>query len=315
MAEAERTIGIDTSCYTTSVAAADRSTVSQRKTMLSVPLGSRGLRQSDAVFQHVKNLPELIEGILSECRDCRVRAVGVSSRPTDAEGSYMPVFLVGRLAAVSVAQALGVPLIETTHQAGHIRAALYGNEDLLEKDSLIALHLSGGTTDVLHVEIRNRMPDTIQCIGGSSDLHAGQFVDRVGVRMGLPFPSGQSLEAVARKAQRRDISIPSTVNGSVCSFSGQESYALRLWENGISNEEIAYAVYDCLARTIVKMIKSAAARYPGTPVLLSGGVAGSALLREMLRDRTGLEIRYAREGFSSDNAAGIALIALDRTAE
>ncbi len=308
----ELTIGIDTSCYTTSVAAADRSTVSQRKTMLSVPIGSRGLRQSDAVFQHVKNLPDLIDGILTDCGERRISAVGVSTKPTGAVGSDMPVFLVGRLAAVSLSGALKVPLVETTHQEGHIRAALYGNEDLLEKDSLIALHLSGGTTDVLHVEIRGGRPAGIRCIGGSSDLHAGQFVDRVGVRMGMPFPCGQSLEETAKRAQRRDIHIPSTVNGAVCSFSGQESYALRMWENGVSNEEVAYAVYDCLARTVAKMIRSAAAEYPGSPVLLSGGVAGSALLRELLRERTGIPIRYAEEGFSADNAAGVALTALDR---
>ena len=306
------TVGIDTSCYTTSVAAADRSTVSQRKTMLSVPIGSRGLRQSDAVFQHVKNLPDLVSGILSDCGERKICAVGVSTRPTGTEGSYMPVFLVGKLSAVSLAGALKVPLVEITHQQGHIRAALYGNEDLLEKGSLIALHLSGGTTDVLHVEICGGTPGEIRCIGGSSDLHVGQFVDRVGVRMGLPFPSGQSLEETARKAQRRDIHIPSTVNGAVCSFSGQESYALRMWENGVSNEEIAYAVYDCMARTIAKMIRSAAQEYPEAPVLLSGGVAGSALLRELLRERTGIPIRYAREGFSSDNAAGAALTALDQ---
>ncbi len=175
-------LGVDTSCYTTSVCCvSEEGIVFERRTMLSVPLGDRGLRQSDGVFQHVRNLPPLIDALLSGIDRTAVCAVAVSAKPTADEDSYMPVFLAGKLAAVSVADALGVPLLETTHQAGHIRAAMLDNEYAIPKDEpFLAMHLSGGTTDLLSVRLVNGTVGAIERIGGCSDLHAGQFVDRVG---------------------------------------------------------------------------------------------------------------------------------------
>ena len=332
-------IGIDTSCYTTSVACVSAlapkmqdsaggsagpaggkdadgygGIVFEKRTMLSVPLGGRGLRQSDAVFMHVRNIPQLMEDLFKNIHGGDVGAVCVSAKPTAGAESYMPVFLAGVAAARAVAAALDAPLYESTHQAGHVRAALLHNEALFSHKQILALHLSGGTTDVLLVELdgAKRTLGDITPIGGSDDLHAGQFVDRVGVRLGLPFPSGQSLEKLARLAARKDIRLPSSVHGLRCSFSGQETKALRLWDEGALNEEIAYGVYDCLARTVTKLIQNAVEAYGGLPVLLSGGVSSSGLLRELLSQRLDRQLYYASEGLSADNAVGAALLGLDQ---
>ncbi len=158
--------------------------------MLSVPLGERGLRQSDALFQHVRQLPPLIERALSSVNCAELSAVAVSAKPTVAEDSYMPVFLAGKLAAGSIAASLGIPLYETTHQAGHIRAAMFGQEREIGAAPFLAMHLSGGTTDLLTVRLQNGLIDEIDRIGGCSDLHAGQFVDRVGVKSACRFRAG-----------------------------------------------------------------------------------------------------------------------------
>lgn len=279
--------------------------------MLSVPLGERGLRQSDAVFQHVRNLPSLIEEMMHEIDRSSVQAVAVSAKPTANEASYMPVFLAGKLAAVSLSSALNVPLIETTHQAGHVRAALLGQEELFSANTFLAMHLSGGTTDLLLVHSENGLIEAIERIGGCDDLHAGQFVDRVGVRLGLPFPSGVSLEVLARAAQDRSLKLPASVKGLNCSFSGQESQCQRLIESGTERETIAYAVYDNMARTFAKLLRNAFVETGVKTALLSGGVSGSLLLRDLLRDRLGSELYYAPKGLSSDNAVGAALLARD----
>ena len=306
-------VGIDTSCYTTSVACVStEGIVFEKRTMLSVALGDRGLRQSDAVFQHVKNLPPLVDALFSEVRGEDVAAVAYSGMPTGAPDSYMPVFLAGKGTAKAIASALHAPLVETTHQLGHVRAALFRNDALLSADKLFALHLSGGTTDVLSVTLCNGALGDIAPLGGSDDLHAGQFVDRIGVRMGLPFPAGCSLEALANGAACRNVKLPSYVRGLHCSFSGQETHALRLLDGGAAKAEVAFAVYDCLARTIGKLIENAAAEYGARPVLLSGGVSGSVLFRTLLEARTKQKLYYAWEGLSSDNAVGVALHGLDR---
>ena len=306
-------LGVDTSNYTTSVSCVStEGIVFERRTMLSVPLGERGLRQSDAVFQHVRNLPPLIEAMLGSIERGCVRAVAVSSKPTAAEESYMPVFLAGKLAAVSVASSLHVPLYETTHQAGHVRAALLGQEALANESPLLAMHLSGGTTDLLLVRCESGLIGEIARIGGCEDLHAGQFVDRVGVRLGLPFPSGVSLEALAREASDHSIKLPASVKALNCSFSGQESQCQRMIDGGADKSAVAYAVYDGMARTFAKLLTNAFVETGCRTALLSGGVSGSLLLRELLQQRLKHTLFYAQSGLSSDNAVGVALLARDR---
>ena len=303
-------LGVDTSNYTTSVSCvSNEGIVFERRTMLSVPLGDRGLRQSDAVFQHVRNLPPLISAMLAGIERESIRAVAVSVKPTAAEESYMPVFLAGKLAATSIASSLGAPLYETTHQAGHVRAALLGQEERFSGSPFLAMHLSGGTTDLLLVHREAGIIGAIEHIGGCDDLHAGQFVDRVGVRLGLPFPSGISLEALVRTADDRTIKLPASVKALNCSFSGQESQCQRLIDGGAAQESVAFAVYDCMARTFAKLLTTAFAETGCKTALLSGGVSGSLLLRELLQQRLNAELFYARSGLSSDNAVGTALLA------
>lgn len=305
-------LGVDTSNYTTSVACvSEEGIVFERRTMLSVALGERGLRQSDAVFQHVKNLPSLIEAMLARIDRKSVLAVAVSAKPTGAENSYMPVFLAGMLAAKSIAASLNTPLYETTHQAGHVRAAMFGQETQISETPFLAMHLSGGTTDLLKVNRRNGMVGDIERIGGCEDLHAGQFVDRVGVRLGLPFPSGARLERLATAATDRSVRLPSSVKDLNCSFSGQETQCQRLIDRGAEGETVAYAVYDCMARTFAKLLRHAMEQTGGHTALLSGGVSGSELMRKLLSDRLNQELLYAKNGLSSDNAVGAALLARD----
>ena len=306
-------IGIDTSCYTTSVACTDgKSIVFSKGTMLSVAFGDRGLRQSEGLFQHVRQLPPMLAELLSTIDRDRICCVSVSAAPTAKPDSYMPVFLAGLGQAETIAATLGVPLIRTDHQSGHIRAALYGNEELLDRGRFFAVHISGGTTDLLLVEPHRDVPYRIETIGFSNDLHAGQFVDRVGVALGLPFPAGKHLEALAEQAEQKNVKLASAVKGTECSFSGAESAAQRLLHT-VPDAELAYGVYDCLARTLVKLFENAKREHGDLPVLVCGGVASSELLRTMLKKKFSGKLYFGKPEFSSDNAVGVALIGSDRS--
>ena len=293
-------IGIDTSCYTTSAACAENgSIVSDRRTMLRVASGERGLRQSDGVFQHVRNLAEIMPALMADAERTRIKAVAVSTRPRPERDSYMPVFLAGKTAAITLANALDVRLIELSHQQGHVRAALYGNEQLMGR-RFLGMHISGGTTEIFTVGSNLE----IGLIGGCADLHAGQLVDRVGVSLGMAFPSGKPA-----------VRLPIWVRGTQCSFSGTESAAQRLIEQGTDGADIAYAVYDAMARTFHKLIVNAADETGLDCVLIAGGVASSGLLRKMLRERMAkrghVDVRFGEARLSSDNAVGIALMCQD----
>lgn len=306
-------LGIDTSCYTTSVACTDqKSIVFMKGTMLSVAFGDRGLRQSDGVFQHVKQLPPLLTELFSTVPREQIACVAVSGSPTSQSNSYMPVFLPGRGQAEALAAALGVPLVITDHQSGHIRAALFGNEELLQRERFFAVHISGGTTDLLLVEPHRDKPYAVLPVGCSTDLHAGQFVDRVGVALQLPFPAGKHLEALANQAQNRDVKLASAVQGTTCSFSGAESAAQRM-VGTVPDAELAFGVYDCLARTLGKLFCNAVQTYGDLPFLVCGGVASSQLLRTLLRQRFAGSLYFGRPELSRDNAFGVALIGADRS--
>lgn len=308
-------LGFDTSCYTSSAACIDLNGILRdERIVLSVADGERGLRQSDAVFQHTRNLEKIIPPLLESIDTKAVSAVGVSSCPSGRENSYMPVFLSGKMAASAVAAALGVPLHYFTHQQGHIRAALYGNEDLIGK-KFVAFHLSGGTTDILEVTERFE----ISRVGGSTDINAGQLVDRIGVKLGLHFPAGKSLEEIAARfalGSSCSCMLPSSVRGFNCSFSGIETKAAGFIDSGVAKEHIAIAIYDCIARTISKLIKNISLEREVDSFLLAGGVASSSILREMLAERLrGIDVNlfFAKTELASDNSVGIALLAMDST--
>ena len=301
-------LGIDTSCYTTSAAmAAGGRIIAFERKLLPVPAGERGLRQSEAVFAHIKQLPEVLEKTIGEA-GVRPGCVCVSASPRDGADSYMPVFAAGEAFARAVAAASGIPLFRTTHQRGHIRAAMIGTA--IGKEDFLAVHLSGGTTDVM----LRRRDGGITLIGTSLDLHAGQLVDRIGVRLGLPFPSGRDLEETALRAPAPPRALLKvSMDGGNCHLSGCESQLLRLLDGGLAPEDAAAEVYSVLCRTVLRMLSFAKEKTGVGRCLVAGGVASSLLLREMMRERNGkrglgLELFFGEPRYSSDNAAGVALL-------
>lgn len=302
-------IGIDTSNYTTSCAlfeASEAKLYSNVKCLLGVKEGERGLRQSDAVFAHVKNLPSVTAEALSEIEPESLAAVGVSVSPRDNEGSYMPCFLTGEAAAASLANAVKRPLHRFSHQAGHVMAAIYssGSPDLLMSEHL-AFHVSGGTTELLSVKPRGVGFD-IEKLGGTLDLNAGQAIDRIGVLMGLKFPCGPALEALAL-ANTEPLPKPKlSVNGCECNLSGLENKAQKLLSEGKSREYTAAFVLDFVARTLIELTKNALDGR-NIPVLYAGGVMSNSIIKDMIKKR-GFDARFALPAFSSDNAVGTALL-------
>ena len=291
-----RALGIDTSNYTTSAAVFDGSGGYNAGRLLEVRPGELGLRQSDALFQHIKHLPGRFAELQAEGWLTGLSAVGASTRPRAVEGSYMPCFLAGEGQGRTLADALGVPFYAVSHQQGHIAAAAWsaGRLELLDRP-MLAWHLSGGTTELLYVE-----PDGVnvraQCVGGTSDISAGQLIDRTGVLLGLPFPAGKALDALASKSGPVR-GFPVKLNGLTFSLSGMEN-------KGKALAEIARFTLETVASAVRRATDAARKRWPGLPVLCSGGVASNRLLRTVMSDAA-----FAGPQYSTDNAMGAAILA------
>lgn len=305
-------LGIDTSCYTTSCALVDENLalIHETRKLLPVPQGDRGLRQSEAVFVHIRQLPALLQDLMSQ-HPHSIAAVCVSAQPVDGEDSYMPVFQAGLSMAQGIASVMRAPLYQTTHQRGHLAAARIGQHSMPE-DRYVGLHLSGGTTDLLRVE-----GERLELLGSSLDLHAGQLIDRVGVRLGLQFPAGPHLEKLAMQGIPRG-RYAAVVRDGTCHLSGIEAAAMRDIAQGTLNpEDIAAEVFDAVARSVFKMLDWAVQHTGMTDALLFGGVASSQLLRSALHQRVAdrrskLKLHFGAPALSGDNAAGVAMIGAQR---
>lgn len=303
-------LGIDTSNYTTSAALFDSeaNTIIQSKKLLPVKAGELGLRQSDAVFAHVKQLGDMVQNVFDEYRE-EITAIGVSTRPRDIDGSYMPCFLVGEMAASCLGAALKVPVLPFAHQQGHVAAALYsaGRLDLF-RERFIAFHLSGGTTEALLVEPSAERIIRCTKIGGSMDLKAGQAVDRVGVMLGLPFPAGKYLEELALKSDRK-FKIKPVMKGMECCLSGVENKCRKMLENGEKPEDIALFCLKSVEAALCGMTDATLSEYGKLPLVYAGGVMSNCIIRNTIENKYGGI--FAKPEFSSDNAAGIAVLAAE----
>ena len=351
-------LGMDTSCYTTSVALLDEAgaLVGEAWQILSVKPGRCGLQQSEMVFQHTRNLPRLVEEAVEQVLQSErvegaevgsagatglaglaaagyeLAAIGVSGYPRPLENSYMPAFLAGLSVARSVAAVTGAKLHVLSHQENHLEAGLWsaGGPD---EDKFLLLHASGGTTDVLLAERQQNGRYRITEVGGSLDLHAGQFVDRIGVALGLQFPTGPALEALAEEALKRVeaaseseasacaaekaeimVELPVSVRKLKVSLSGPCTAALRKLEAGAEPAALALGVENALAETFARVLRNGAQEYRVRDVLLVGGVGSNKYIRQHVEKKLA-KLRYpvrlwVPEGrYSCDNATGCAAFA------
>ena len=311
-------LGIDTSCYTTSLFFMDREghAAAETRRILKVKPGGCGLQQSEMLYQHTRNLPELMEEAARGHRFI-VRGIGVSARPRPREDSYMPAFLAGLGFARSLAALYGIPLWQISHQENHLEAALWSANGP-DADRFLFLHASGGTTDLLLAEKENAAYRLTE-IGGSLDLHAGQFVDRVGVALGLDFPAGPALEQLAE--QHTEIpEIPVSVHKTKVSLSGPCTWVLRAIEKAkpeteespIAAANLAAGVQWGLAETFVRMIRNGAAEHNVKHVILAGGVCANRWIRNHIVEKLAkrnIRVWMPDNRYSGDNASGCAAYA------
>lgn len=372
-------LGIDTSCYTTSVALMDEAgqLLGEARQILSVKPGRCGLQQSEMVFQHTRNLPRLMEEAVGQVfgsvktgdgstangvaveedgavntsglaglasAGYELAAIGVSGYPRPLENSYMPAFLAGLSVARSVAAVTGARLEIISHQENHLEAGLWSAGGPAV-DRFLLLHASGGTTDVLLAERQQNGRYRITEVGGSLDLHAGQFVDRIGVALGLQFPTGPALEALAKQALERSalvdaeanavaseavsepsiasgieagavpmVELPVSVRKLQVSLSGPCTAALRKLQAGADPAALALGVEHALAETFARVLRNGAQEYRVRDVLLVGGVGSNNYIRQHVEQKLA-KLRYpvrlwVPEGrFSCDNATGCAAFA------
>lgn len=300
-------IGFDTSNYTTSVAAyfPQEGRVLQKKLLLPVKKGEKGLRQSDAVFHHTVQLSTVYEELMNR-EKFTVEGVCASVKPCLREDSYMPCFLVGKNTARCVALSSGVECFETAHQNGHIAAALFSADRLdLLASQFVAFHLSGGTTEALLVTPDENEVFSCERIASSLDLKAGQAVDRVGLMLGLSFPCGKELDSLACQSLTQ-YKIKAPMKDLDCSLSGLENKCKIMVQSGEQSCDVARFCIDYISSALDSMTERVIEKYGTLPLVYSGGVMSNSIISKKFKEK--YNAIFAKPEFSCDNAAGVAII-------
>lgn len=302
-------LGIDTSNYTTSVALInlDTNEVTYSRKLLPVKNGEAGIRQSEAVFHHQKQLPVVIKDLIKD-EKYDIISIGVTNKPRNIEGSYMPCFMTGYTFAESLSTLMSIPCFTTSHQINHILSALKGtnNMDFIKKE-FIAFHISGGTTDCLLISPDKNDIIKARQFSSSLDLKAGQAIDRVGLMLGLSFPCGKELEKLALSSNY-NFKEKIKLKGNDCCLSGLENKCKKMLESGELKEDIAMYCLSYIGNTIIKMTEAVRKKYPELPVVYSGGVMSDLIIQNMVSSETN-NVFFCNAEFSCDNAIGSAVFA------
>ncbi len=302
-------LGIDTSCYMTSLACLFDDKVVQYRKSVEVKKGNCGLRQSEALFQHIKSLPILFESFEKDFNICdyEISCISVSTKPRSVDGSYMPVFLAGYGQAKTLSSVLGAKLFETSHQDGHIMSVIYTEKEYsLLKEPFLSVHLSGGTSEILLCEFSDNKFKT-KIVGGTKDLPAGQFIDRIGVLSGYPFPAGKYVDSDACLYSGKTYKNNLSLSDGFFNFSGEETKIRRLFlDNKISKEEASFMTMRFVSETLKMAVSDLKEKYKVNKVIMAGGVSSSKYLRECFSDMSG--IIFSSPEYSGDNAVGVAAL-------
>ena len=301
-------VGLDSSNYTSSCAFCDENgnIIENIKLLLPVKSGENGLRQSDAVFSHIKNYQNIANYIKQKATQYKIEAIGYSARPRDVEGSYMPCFLVGETIAEMLSAFYNARTFRYSHQAGHIRAAIYSSKAPLDDEDFLAFHVSGGTTEIVLVK-NNGYTYDIEKIGGSCDLNAGQVIDRIGVLMGMSFPCGKEIEQYALQNTKKLPNNKICVRKYSCNLSGLENLALKLYKDTNDKALTSAFILDFIGKTIETLSVNLREEFPNMRIIYAGGVMSNTIIKERILS-TLQNVYFAEPNFSTDNAAGIALL-------
>jgi N6-L-threonylcarbamoyladenine synthase len=318
-------LGIESSCDETGAAVVQgdgvvRSDVVRSQVALHEPFG--GVVPELASRDHVKNLVPVVTEALARAGVSieQIDAVAVTNRP-----GLVGALLVGVQAAKGIAWAAGKPLYGVDHLVGHLLSVFLRRDgevgEPVPEYPFVCLVASGGHTALYRVE--GPHASEITELGATRDDAAGEAFDKVGKLLGLGYPGGPRVDALAAKGDASAVELPRPMKGSLeFSFSGlKTSVAARVAKDGVPEGQaladlcasFQAVVTGALSEKLVRAAEQEGVKH----VVLGGGVAANRELRARvvrLADRHGLVAHVPSLASCTDNAAMIAYAGAMRAA-
>jgi len=320
--EVDTVLGIETSCDETGVAL-----YSGSRGLLAHALHSQVALHADyggvvpelASRDHVRKLAPLVRSVLAEAG---LEAGDIQGVAYTAGPGLVGALLTGAAVARSLAWSWQVPAVEIHHMEGHLLAPMLEAEP--PAFPFVALLVSGGHTMLVQVDGVGRY----RLLGESLDDAAGEAFDKTAKLLGLGYPGGPALAALAEQGDPDRFRFPRPMTdrpGLDFSFSGLKTFTLTTWQQaskGLSGEaleklraDIARAFEDAVVDTLVIKCRRAVRQTGIGTLVLAGGVAANRRLRrrmdEMMAGEGGRTF-YPRLEFCTDNGAMIAYAGWER---
>lgn len=306
-------LAIETSCDETSVA------VLRDTTVLSNVISSQmehtrygGVIPELASRAHVIALPLVLKEALrqSGLNMTEIQGIAVTTHP-----GLMGALLVGANFAKGLALRYNLPIVAVNHIEGHIFSGFVEHPEL--EFPFIALVVSGGHTSIFRVQAM----DTVEVIGSTRDDAAGEAFDKVAKMLGLGYPGGAKIDALARQGNPTAIPFPRGMkreDHDDFSFSGLKTavrtYLQKTLNNTIPEQmlpDICASVQEAIADVLVHKTVRAATRFQSRAIVVAGGVAANSRLRTLFTERAsehGITVFTPSFHLCTDNAAMIGYV-------
>lgn len=311
-----RILGIETSCDETGIAVYDSERgiiANQLFSQIEMHAEYGGVVPELASRDHIHKLLPLVEQALVEAKLVKTDIDGIAY--TAGPGLIGALF-VGAVFGRSLGYALSVPTIGIHHMEGHLLAPML--ELHAPTFPFVALLVSGGHTLLVQVEGIGQY----EILGESLDDAAGEAFDKIAKLLGLPYPGGPALSALAKKGNSSTFYFPRPMTdrpGLDFSFSGLKTFAVNtLYKNENSEQlraDIACAFQDAIVDTLVIKCRRAMEQTHYSQLIVAGGVSANERLRQRLNHemkKCDVEVFYPRFDFCTDNGAMIAYAGYQR---
>ncbi|MEM9303188.1 MAG: tRNA (adenosine(37)-N6)-threonylcarbamoyltransferase complex transferase subunit TsaD [Pseudomonadota bacterium] len=312
-------LGIETSCDETGVALfdTDRGLIAHAlHSQIDTHAAYGGVVPELASRDHVSKLAPMVDALLADAGVAREDLDGIAC--TEGPG-LVGALLVGAGFARALGLALGIPVVGVHHMEGHLLAPL------LEEDPpafpFVALLVSGGHTQLVAVTAIGRY----RLLGDTLDDAAGEAFDKTAKLLGLPYPGGPALAALATAGDPKRFRFPRPMTdrpGLDFSFSGLKTHTLNLWhaegENAEVRADVAAGFEEAVVDTLAIKCRRALDETGFRRLVVAGGVGANRRLRERLAimgAKRGAYVHYPRIEFCTDNGAMIALAGALRLAD
>ena len=290
-------IGIESTAHTFGVSVMDSegNILSDLKNVYKPPAGS-GIHPREASRHHTVTAPDLINEALEKAK---ISYSDIDMIAYSAGPGIGPCLRVGATVSRALSLKLKKPLIPVNHAIGHIELACLTSG---VKDP-VNLLVSGG-----HTMINSFNTGKWRVFGETLDLTIGQLIDQIGRYAGFSSPAGAIMEELASKSKNY-LMLPYSVKGNDVSFSGMLTSAKKLLDNNNKIEDVSYSLQETAYSMLTEVTERALAFLEKDEVLISGGVAASTRLKQMLGDmckERGAKLNVVPKKYAGDCGAQIA---------